>query len=132
MNAYYLIRNRRTFGLLTTVLMGFALTFTACKDESNENPNTIVPTQNITQTVGANTNFTLLNAALTRANLGATLSGTGPFTVFAPTDDAFRAAGYADAAAINRADATTLSNILLYHVVSGTAVTSATIPSTLR
>jgi uncharacterized surface protein with fasciclin (FAS1) repeats len=70
----------------------------------------------------------LLEAAVIRAGLTTTLSGTGPFTVFAPTDDAFRAAGFADAAAVNAAADTTLRRILLYHVVSGSYPASA-IPS---
>jgi len=113
---------RRTLGLLTLSLFAFALTFTACKDE--ENPITVPTGQTITQFVAGN-NFSLLNAAVTKAGLATTLSGTGPFTLFAPTDDAFRAAGFADAAAVNAAADTTLRRILLYHVVSGSLPASA-------
>lgn len=113
--------NRRT-GLLTASLFALALTFTACKDE--ENPITTSTGQTITQFVAGN-NFSLLNAAITKAGLATTLSGTGPFTVFAPTDDAFRAAGFADAAAINAAADTTLRRILLYHVVTGSLASSS-------
>ena len=114
---------RRTLILLTASLFTFALTFTACQDE--ENP-TVTPTpQTITDLVVAGDQFTLLEAAVVRAGLTATLSGTGPFTVFAPTDDAFRAAGFADAAAVNAAPAATLANILQYHVVSGSVASSS-------
>jgi len=69
--------------------------------------------------------FTLLLAALQNAaddGAGVTLvdvlsSEEGTYTVFAPTDAAFNAAGFADAAAIEDADAATLRAILLYHVV---------------
>lgn len=115
--------NRRTLGLLTASLFTLALTFTACKDE--ENPVTIPTAQTIVQQLTSNSQFTLLNAAVNRAGLAATLSGTGPFTVFAPTDDAFRAAGFADAAAINAAPAATLTSILQYHVVSGSVASSS-------
>ncbi|GAB3643051.1 fasciclin domain-containing protein [Spirosoma arcticum] len=99
------------------------LTFTACKDD--ENPITTPTPQTITDLVVANDQFTLLEAAVTKAGLATTLSGTGPFTVFAPTDDAFRAAGFADAAAVTAAADTTLRRILLYHVLSGSVASSA-------
>ena len=59
-------------------------------------------------------------AAITAAGLGETLSGTGPFTVFAPTDDAFAAlpAGVLDALLLPE-NKDVLIKILTYHVVSG-------------
>jgi uncharacterized surface protein with fasciclin (FAS1) repeats len=62
--------------------------------------------------------FTTLVTALQAADLVETLSGEGPFTVFAPTDDAFAAlpAGTLDALL---ADTEALSEVLLYHVVPG-------------
>ena len=70
---------------------------------------------------GAGTFKTLL-AAATAAGLVETLQGEGPFTVFAPTDEAFAAlpAGTLDSLL---ADPEALKKILLYHVVSG-AVTA--------
>jgi uncharacterized surface protein with fasciclin (FAS1) repeats len=69
--------------------------------------------------VGAGT-FTTLAAALGAADLVATLEGEGPFTVFAPTDDAFAALPEGLLAALllpeNKA---VLQSILTYHVVSG-------------
>jgi uncharacterized surface protein with fasciclin (FAS1) repeats len=69
--------------------------------------------------VGAGT-FNTLAAALTAADLVATLEGEGPFTVFAPTDDAFAALPEGLLAALllpeNKA---VLQSILTYHVVSG-------------
>ena len=62
--------------------------------------------------------FTTLVSALQAANLVDTLNGEGPFTVFAPTDDAFKALpdGTLDALV---ADIPALTNVLLYHVVPG-------------
>lgn len=62
--------------------------------------------------------FTTLVAALKAAKLDATLMGSGPFTVFAPTDEAFAKlpAGTVDALL---KDIPTLTKILLYHVVAG-------------
>ena len=65
-----------------------------------------------------------LVAALTHADLVATLQGAGPFTVFAPTDAAFTAAGIDLASFDTDEENATLSDILLYHVYSG-AVASA-------
>lgn len=110
--------SRRSLGLMVALLLGFGAAFTACKDD-NENPDTISPLSNITDLVTAGDQFTLLEAAVVKAGLATTLSGTGPFTVFAPTDAAFRATPYNTVEAINAADANTLRNILLYHVVSG-------------
>ena len=115
--------NRRVSGLLAASFFALAVALTSCKDE--ENPITTPVPQTIAQLVTSNSQFTLLSAAVTRANLGATLSGAGPFTVFAPSDAAFRAAGFADAAAINAVPVATLTNILLYHVVSGSVASSA-------
>ncbi|ASY28384.1 Fasciclin domain-containing protein [Candidatus Planktophila limnetica] len=65
-------------------------------------------------------NFGTLVAAVTAADLVETLSGAGPFTVFAPTDEAFAAlpAGVLDALLLPENKAT-LAKILTYHVVSG-------------
>ena len=66
-----------------------------------------------------------LVAAVIQANLLSTLQGQGPFTVFAPTDDAFTAAGI-DLDALNSEEGmATLTDILLYHVVSGAVPSSA-------
>jgi transforming growth factor-beta-induced protein len=64
--------------------------------------------------------FTTLVAALQAAELVETLSGEGPFTVFAPTDDAFAAlpAGTVEDL-LKPENKQALTDILLYHVVSG-------------
>ncbi len=74
--------------------------------------------------------FTLLVAALQNADdTGGDLvellqSTEETFTVFAPTDQAFQAAGFADVAAIEAADPALLRSILLYHVIAGSTVFS--------
>lgn len=75
--------------------------------------------------VGAGS-FETLVAAVTEAGLVDTLSGEGPFTVFAPTDDAFAAA--LDALGLTASEllaSEALGDILTYHVVAG-AVDAAT------
>ena len=74
-----------------------------------------VPSVDIPTTAAATTNHTSLVAALEKANLTTALKGEGPFTVFAPSDAAFTAAGIS----LDDFDADTLANILTYHVVSG-------------
>jgi uncharacterized surface protein with fasciclin (FAS1) repeats len=70
---------------------------------------------------GATPEFTLLVEALTAANLVDTLSGPGPFTVFAPTDAAF--ADLLVELGLTKdelfADTTLLTTVLTYHVVPG-------------
>ena len=62
--------------------------------------------------------FTTLVAALQAADLVDTLKGEGPFTVFAPTDDAFNKLPEGTVEGLLN-DIPTLTNILLYHVVPG-------------
>ncbi|MEO8636762.1 MAG: fasciclin domain-containing protein [Gemmatimonadales bacterium] len=73
---------------------------------------------NIVETAVAAGQFKTLAAALGAADLIPTLSGKGPFTVFAPTDAAFAKlpAGTVDALLKDKAK---LTSILTYHVVSG-------------
>jgi transforming growth factor-beta-induced protein len=66
--------------------------------------------------------LTTLAGAVESAGLTATLQGAGPFTVFAPTNDAFAALP-----AIPTGE--DLANVLLYHVVSGAAVASDAVPA---
>jgi uncharacterized surface protein with fasciclin (FAS1) repeats len=74
----------------------------------------------IVDVASADGSFGTLVAAVTAADLVETLSGTGPFTVFAPTDEAFAAlpAGVLDALLLPENKAL-LAQILTYHVVSG-------------
>ena len=65
--------------------------------------------------------FETLVAALQAASLVETLQGEGPFTVFAPTDDAFAALPEGTVEAL-LGDIPALTEILLYHVVAGNAV----------
>ncbi len=80
-----------------------------------------------------NDNFSTLVSALTRADLTTdfvgTLSGTGPFTVFAPTNAAFQALLDSDPTwnTLNDIPAATLEAVLLYHAVSGANVLSSTL-----
>lgn len=81
------------------------------------------PQGNIIATIEINPDLTFLVAALQRTQAGGTnlftlLQGGGPYTLFAPTNEAFMAAGYASIDAINVADPNTLAGILKYHILS--------------
>jgi uncharacterized surface protein with fasciclin (FAS1) repeats len=65
-----------------------------------------------------------LVAALTKADLVSTLQGDGPFTVFAPTDQAFTDAGIDLNSFDTPEEIDTLKDILLYHVVSGSVLST--------
>ena len=81
---------------------------------------TIAPVQKtIFDTAAADGRFTTLVAAVQAANLNGTLNGTGPFTVFAPTDDAFKKLPNGTVATLLKTPEGDLKQILLYHVVSG-------------
>ncbi len=80
----------------------------------------MVPNLNIVENAMNANNVTTLVAAVKAADLVATLSGPGPFTVFAPTDSAFAKlpAGTVETL-VKPENKGMLTNILTYHVVSG-------------
>ena len=88
-------------------------------------PPTPEPSNTVVDIVVNSDVHNLLEAAVLTADLAGTLSGEGPFTVFAPTDDAFLAlAGALGATAEDLLALPELTDILLYHVVGGTALST--------
>ena len=77
-----------------------------------------VQAADIVDTAVAAGSFKTLAKALTAAGLVDTLKGKGPFTVFAPTDEAFAKVPKADLDAL-LADKAKLTAVLTYHVVAG-------------
>lgn len=73
-------------------------------------------TKDIVDTAVANGNFTTLVTAVKAAGLVETLKGPGPFTVFAPTDEAFKKIPEADLQAL-LANKDKLTAVLTYHVL---------------
>lgn len=104
------------------ILLGSAFILTSC-DKDDETP----ASNTIADIVVSNANYSLLEQAVVRANLAATLSGTGPFTVFAPDDAAFAASGI-NAAAITALTPTQLQTLLLYHTL-GSEINAASVPA---
>ena len=112
--------------LLITSMAALTFAVAACSTAASPSPSP-APSQeaamgDIVATADAAGSFKTLLAAATAAGLVETLQGEGPFTVFAPTDEAFAAlpAGTLDGLL---ADPEALKAILLYHVVPG-AVTA--------
>ncbi len=81
---------------------------------------TFVQAQNIVGVAAANENFTTLVAAVKAADLVETLSSEGPFTVFAPVNDAFAALPDGTVEGLLKPESkNALTGLLTYHVVSG-------------
>ncbi|MFZ5787954.1 MAG: fasciclin domain-containing protein [Acidobacteriota bacterium] len=76
------------------------------------------PKANIVETAMSAGSFTTLVTALKAAGLDEALAGRGPFTVFAPTDDAFKKLPAGTVEGLLK-DIPKLKSILLYHVVAG-------------
>jgi uncharacterized surface protein with fasciclin (FAS1) repeats len=74
--------------------------------------------QNIVETAVAAGDFTTLVSLVKKAGLAKTLSGPGPFTVFAPTDAAFAKIPKATLAKLAK-NRKQLRGVLLYHVLAG-------------
>jgi uncharacterized surface protein with fasciclin (FAS1) repeats len=79
--------------------------------------------KDIVETAVAAGSFNTLAKALTEAGLVETLKGEGPFTVFAPTDDAFAKIPESTLTALLK-DKEALTRVLLYHVVAGKVMSS--------
>jgi uncharacterized surface protein with fasciclin (FAS1) repeats len=93
-------------------LLAVTAVVSCSKDDDNNKP----PSNTISDVVAADADLSTLESALIKANLTATLSGTGPFTLFAPTNEGFTNAGITSDV-LNSISTTDLSNLLLYHVI---------------
>ena len=102
----------------SVLFLSFALL--ACSDGDDHAPVSTEPTLNIVETAVEDGGFTALVAALQAAELDDDLSGPGPFTVFAPTDEAFDLLppGTVDFL-LEPANKAALTDLLLYHVIDG-------------
>lgn len=86
--------------------------------EAVNNVSTARSTQDIVDTFLAAGNFKTLSNALKAADLVGTLRGTGPYTVFAPTDEAFKRLPSGTIEGLLK-DKVKLATILNHHVVRG-------------
>jgi transforming growth factor-beta-induced protein len=109
----------KSFKYLLVGLLSISLfTLTSCDDDDDV---TVTPDPlNIVETAIATPDLSILVEAVTQAGLASTLSGPGPFTVFAPTNDAFQALLDSNPAwnSLSDIDNATLTNVLLFHVLA--------------
>lgn len=107
----------KTQRLLAFIVMGLLMLSCNLDDGTDTIP---IPETDIVEIADANSNLSSLVAALQRADLANTLKGSGPFTVFAPTNDAFSsflsANGFANLEAV---PTDILTQVLLNHVLTG-------------
>lgn len=98
--------------------LGAAACSSDSKSDSNKSSSTTAATkaENIVQVASGNADFSTLVGAVQTAGLVDTLSGTGPFTVFAPTNAAF---AKLPAGTLSSLTPDQLKSILTYHVVAG-------------
>lgn len=111
-------KNRTMKALATSILFGFfALASTALADHHGEKK---AAKKDIVDTAVAAGSFKTLAAALGAADLVEALKGEGPFTVFAPTDEAFAKLPEGTVAELLKPEnKAKLIDILTYHVVAG-------------
>lgn len=107
--------NKIAFATLIILTMFF---FTSALTADNHSENSESDSPDIITIALEAGNFNTLASALTEAELVETLKGEGPFTVFAPTDEAFAKLPEGTVEGLLD-DKEALKNILLYHVISG-------------
>lgn len=116
--------NKPFFRLTTALATGAVLMLSSCKKDDDPQP---TPTNTITDVVVNTASYSVLKEAVVKANLASTLSGAGPFTVFAPDNTAFSNAGITSST-VASLSATQLSDLLLYHTI-GSKILAANVPA---
>ena len=104
--------------LVFLLLSGVGLACCKKSDPVVQRPGTI------TAQVSSGSNFTLLKSAVVKAGLASTLDGSGNFTVFAPTDEAFNSSGVTSAV-IGTLSKDELKKILLDHTLTAKILAAA-------
>ena len=120
--------------LFIAFVMTVAISATACAKDKKTDPvkekeevktektteAAVVDQPNIVEVAAGNENFSTLVTAVKAAGLVETLSGAGPFTVFAPTNDAFGKLPEGTISSLLKPESKdALTGILTYHVVAG-------------
>jgi uncharacterized surface protein with fasciclin (FAS1) repeats len=91
----------------------------AAAEETTTTAETATEDQTVVEIAVANPDFSTLVELVTAAELAETLSGEGPFTVMAPTDEAFAAVDEATLSALAADPTGALADVLKLHVISG-------------
>ena len=113
----------RNYLTVSALLLSGILLVSSCKKDDDPAPaNPDNSPKSIVEIASGNEDFTILVDALVKADLVNALEGDGPFTVFAPTNDAFNALFAAlNVGGLDDLSAEALRPILLYHVVGSEA-----------
>ena len=120
-----------TFAAVSVLALAACAGEEAAPAEDAEMMEEAEPTNTIVDVAAGDETFSTLVAAVNAADLGATLSGTGPYTVFAPTNDAFGKLPEGTVETLTTEDTDTLTSILTYHVVEG-AVNASTLNAAIE
>jgi len=105
------------FNKLIIALLAVSIMLLSCDDENNNTPEVDTGELTIFETASNSDDFSILSQALQDAGLQETFNGNnGPFTVFAPTDDAFNAL---PDGLLEDLTAEELAQILQFHAVEG-------------
>jgi Secreted and surface protein containing fasciclin-like repeats len=116
---------RKLFGVLpVAALMLLAMTTSAFAQSGDMNKSMAMESNTIVDVAMRDSRFSMLVELLKEANLVDTLKGAGPFTVFAPTNDAFAKVPQATLAKL-KSDPEMLRSVLLYHVLGMKVPSSA-------
>ena len=96
------------------VLVAFFAVFilVSCKKDDANN----LPTENLDAKISANSNLSIFQAALVKTRLDNFTKGGGPFTIWAPNNDAFKKIGINSAMDLNAIDSNLLVQIITYHI----------------
>jgi transforming growth factor-beta-induced protein len=116
------MKNLLNLKVIIALMFASSLLVTSCEKDDDDNTMVEPAQKNIVQLASGNGDFSILVEALQKADLVSALEAEGPYTVFAPTNDAFQAL-FTDlgVSGLDDLSADALTPILLYHVVSGAA-----------
>jgi uncharacterized surface protein with fasciclin (FAS1) repeats len=138
------MKNRRNLAFVGLLAVGSLLAAACSDDDDSTSTDTSAETtttedmtesteamadETIVEIAAGNPDFSTLVAAVEAAGLAETLSGEGPYTVFAPTNEAFAAIPAETLQSLlEPANQETLSQILTYHVVAGEVMAADVAP----
>ncbi|AOM80792.1 fasciclin domain-containing protein [Pedobacter steynii] len=106
------------FKYILMPVLALSVSLSACKKEEKQSSGK--DSNKISAVIADNFNLSVFSTGLNRSGLKAKMQETGPFTVIAPSDDAFLKAGFANAVAILSAEPSRISAIMNYHLLNGT------------
>ena len=116
---------RKKFRLFMVVGLIAMIGFTSCEEDETNDASQETQGKTIVDVASSEDSYSILVQALEKADLASTLEGDGPFTVFAPTNEAFEnLLEDLGASSLDDLSAEQLEPILLYHVVGGNVMST--------